>query len=350
MPTLSGSREAARKLSSVPDADGPTRPSEAAMAASDPPAKKAAPAKKAVAKKAAAPAPRPAPEPAAPSSLLGGAQPLIDTEDFLNVLYYGIEGTWKTSHACSMAKLSDAPTYVINAEGGLKQGPLRRLGIPVEKIQVLPNKAAGQELTFDLLEGLFWEAKAQLEKEPGSINGFVWDSITEIHKKLLENITGEKVELAASLGQERDRWFIDRSDWGTMSDQVRMLLRRFRDLPCHFVCTALERRDVDDDGNVKYVPAITPALQTDLLGFVDIVCHTTVEEVGKEDLGVGSFRPIGKYRGKDRFQIVPRRLAVPSFERVFGYVNESLTPGTDEVQAAVRAARRKAAASEQAAG
>lgn len=340
MPTIEGSRKAAAKpaLAAVPDPDDEAGvdPSADDQPTRKRPAKKAAPARHASSATAATEGPK---------SLLGGGKPLDETEDFLNALYYGIEGTWKTSHAAAMAKLG-GPVYVINAEGGLKKGPLRRLGIPVENIVVLPNRDAGQELTFDFLEALFWEAKQKLEEEPGSIVGFSWDSITEIHKKLLENIQIEEVARAERLSRERDRWFIDRSDWGKMSDQVRLLLRRFRDLPCHFVATALERREVDEDGAVKYTPAVTPALQTDLLGFVDIVCHTTVEEIGSKDLGVGSFRPVGKFRGKDRFNIIPRKLAVPSFDRLYGYVHETMTADTDEVQKAAKAARRKQAEAE----
>ena len=128
--------------------------------------------------------------------------------------------------------------------------------------------------------------------------------------------------------------FTDLSDYGIMTDQLRDLLRKFRDLPCHFGVSALERRDVDEqDSKVKYRPAVTPAVMNDLVGMVDIIGVTSTKEFddGGEDEFQGLFRLAGKYEGKDRFKAIPKHLVDPMFHRLVAYVNDDLTAETDQI-------------------
>lgn len=255
-----------------------------------------------------------------------------DQDDYLNILYWGDQGTRKTTDVCTMANLG--PVVVVNAEAGLKKRPLSRHGVNTANLMVFPRP--GVPLTFDTLEALYWDLKAKLEDNPGCYAGVIWDSITEIHKKLLESVVIHQVEKAERAGVERERFFVDRNDYGVMSEQVRLLLRRFRDLPCHFAVTALQRRSQDDDGEVRYVPQVTPALQDDLLGFVDVVIHTRVEMVGDQEEGRGRTNPGTKFAAKDRYDVLPMVMVDPTFLRVLDYTEERLTYDTDPVQAAAR--------------
>lgn len=267
---------------------------------------------------------------------------LADEEDVLNILYYGVGGTGKTTDVAHMANLGRI--LYVNAESGIKRRPLAKLGVKVENVVLLPGP--NRLLTFELLEDAFWRMKADLEEDPKAWTGVVWDSLTEIHKKLLDNVVAGAVQKAERLGRDRDRFFIDRSDWGDMTEQVRLLLRRFRDLPCHFAVTALERREQDDeDGKVAYVPAVNPALQADLQLFFDVVCHTTLKEKDGVEEYHGMFRPVGKYKAaKDRLGALPRGLVDPNVERVLAYVTEDLDLDSDPVMQEALARRQREAA------
>lgn len=309
--------------------------------------KAAAPAAKKAAAKKAAPkaerngeAPEPRPVEVTDEDLLSTAVSLDEATDYLSVVWYGEHGTGKTTNACSMANVVDAPVYVINAEAGLKRRALEQRGIDTAQLHVLPNLERGQSLTFEFLEALFWQAKDALERTPGSIGGFVWDSVTEIHQILLNNIVAEDVARAERLGRDRDRFFKSQDNYGVMAAQLTELLRRFRDLPCHFAATALQRRDIDDDGKVVYRPAVTPALQTPIGGIPDLIGHTYVEEVGGHEQYIGTFKPIGKYSGKDRYSVLPTHLVDPTFARIHGYVTGAIDPEEDPVM--IDAARARA--------
>lgn len=271
---------------------------------------------------------------------------LEDVDESLNGLWYGPEGTGKTTDVAHMAH--EGRVLFINAEAGLKRRPLVEHGVPIENIRLFPDPRTGEQLTFDLVESMYWQMKSDLEDDPTSWAGTVWDSGTEIYKKLLDQIVEYQVNKAVRAGKDRDRFFIDRADYGVMSEQLRLLLRRFRDLPCHFAVTALERRDQDHDGKVVYGPAVTPALQSDLMGYVDVVIRTDVETneaTGEADFR-GQTRRAGKYRAKDRFKVLPFQMVDPSFTRVLKYVNDEIDEESDELQQAANARREEEAKAE----
>lgn len=280
---------------------------------------------------------------------------LSDQEEFINALYYGDGGTGKTTDLAAMANLG--PIIYINAEAGLKARPLKKLGVKIENIRVWPEP--GQAITFETLEDLHLELLDELVPTPGApkaktekknpVIGVAMDSVTEIYKKLLDREVARAVLKADNAGKERDPYRVELADYGIMTEQMRKLIRRFRDLPCHFAMAALSRREQDDDGAVTYQPAITPALQNDLIGWVDLVCVTSMDQVGEDEQYKGLFRAHSKYRGKDRLGALPKFLIDPTFDRIVGYVNDTLTTDKDPVQIKAKEAREALAAALEAA-
>jgi hypothetical protein len=255
---------------------------------------------------------------------------LDDAEEFVNVLYYGEPGSGKTTAAASMAKLGKI--VYIDAEAGLKVQPMRRLSIPTDQIMRYRVE------TFDDLQNLYWQLKAKLDEEPGAFAGVVFDSMTEIQKKLLEGITNARYAKSVAQAQrggfevKDDPFETDRDVWGRMSEMCRRICRQFRDLECHTAFVCLDKRDVDKegDGGVFYRPALTPAFATDLQGYVDVVLHMSQEDAELDDFSrfIGLSVPIGKYRGKDRYGVLPPSMPNPTFDRVVDFVNnvDALSP------------------------
>lgn len=265
------------------------------------------------------------------------ARMLSDVKEPINILYYGDGGTGKTTHLASMA--NQGRILFVNAEAGIKSQPLKAHGIDTSEIELWPDP--GEGVTYKGLTDLGLRLREQLAADPDAYVGVVWDSVTEIYQALLTTITAEAVERAHRVGKERDPNLITLDDYGVMTQQMRTLARLFRDLPCHFGMSALSKREQDDDGAVVYQPAITAKLQNDLVGWVDVVCVTSVAVVNEEEQFRGLFRPHNKFRGKDRLGVLPKWLVDPTFERIHLYASKELTRDDDPVMLAAQEAAEK---------
>lgn len=255
---------------------------------------------------------------------------LTDEAEFTKALFYGREGTGKTTAAAKAA--TNGRVLVINSEGGLKRTALKHQGVDTERIAVWPPE--GVDITARSLEELHQHLLGDLHDDPDSWYAVVIDSLTEIHHLLRENATADRVRKSRT---EIDPDFVDRDDYGKMTAQLRKLIRRFRDLPCHVVVIALEK---DDEDAKEIRPSLTPALNTDVLGYMDVVVR-----FGSPD---GSFRGrikgTERIRAKDRFGILPEVLAEPSFPRLQAILDGDLDLSTDTDQVAMDEATAKAKA------
>lgn len=272
---------------------------------------------------------------------------LEDAHEWVNVLFYGEPGSGKTTDAASMAKLGGTIVY-IDAEAGLKVQPMKRLGIPTTRI--LRYRVE----TFEDFQNLYWQLKAKLEEQAERIAeakkngeeipaeerakfivGVVFDSMTEIQKKLLEGITNARFQKSkaqaerAGMVNQDDPFETDRDEWGKMTEMCRRVTRQFRDLECHTAFVCLDRREVDKEateGGVFYRPALTPAFANDLQGYVDVVVYTgreVVDDPRDESQFVGVTTATGKYRGKDRYGVLPAAFPNPTFDRLVHFIHNA---------------------------
>lgn len=261
---------------------------------------------------------------------------LDDTEDYLNVLYWGREGSGKTTDALAMALVPHpGKIVVINIEGGLKKIALQKRGIPTDRVVIWPKP--GMRVNYKALEDLHKRMLWDLQQNPLAYQGVIIDSVTENSALFREDATQARYGRADARNIDYDDTFIDRADYGVQTDQMQRILRRFRDLPCHFIVTALERYDEDQK---VFGPAVNPALASSLLGYVDLALYTKASQASPEndDDLVAEFRaatrPSNSWRAKDRFDCLPHVMADPTFPRVLAYVTGDLEEADDALQAA----------------
>ena len=253
----------------------------------------------------------------------------LSGNDRLLALYYGPYGKGKTIALAHMAKLGKI--LYIDAERRLKSSVLKRLGIPVENI----DRRVG--VSYTMLEDLIDELDAEMAKGTSKRVGIAWDSATETLASLLGVLVETSVARDRAKGKQRDAWQTQQGDYGDVTQQMRKIVRGFRDLESlHLGMAALERRDRDEDGEVVVGPELTPGVMKDVGGYMDLIIRMEVDEVGGEDVYKGMMRPTGKYVGKDSFGIFPRYLVQPTFDRLVAYVNGDLSRDKDPVQAKMR--------------
>lgn len=269
------------------------------------------------------------------TGLLGAT--LSEQTTYLSVCLYGPEGTGKTTDALRLTRLceDDQRVMLVDAEGGAKVEALRQRGVDVSKVEVWPKPTDGgaTAITYDGLEDL----AEGLLKESEKYVGCVWDSGGEITRLILDQAVAEAKAREEAKGKQRARFQVNLDDHGVASAALRMLLRKYRNLPMHFVITALERRDIDEDtGKVRYGPAMSPAMANDTCGLVDVVGFTMVEDIGGEEIRSARFVPRERRRAKDRFGLLPAKLADPFLDRIVAYITGDLSKGNDPVQAHIR--------------
>lgn len=265
---------------------------------------------------------------------------LDDSDDYLRILLYGPDGTRKTTNACLMTRLSrPGRVLVVNAEGGLKKQALRKHGVDTSRIAVWPNIQRGEQVTFAGLERLFYRLSSDLTDDPFSWLGVIWDSATDIHQGMLDQVVAADIAkqtaiLEKNVGRRpgnivlRDAFERDGDDYTRMSNQFRMLLRKYRYLPCHLVVTALLR--VDGEGRKAVAgPAVTPAIGKDLRGYMDMVLSLQVAQLPGGFVGFAETVPTLNRRAKDRFDVLPAELPNPTFDRLLSYVTGELTVDND---------------------
>lgn len=250
--------------------------------------------------------------------------PLSKATKHRKVIFFGEPGSGKTSAAATMAHLG-GKVLIVDLESNLVLETLENLGIPTDDILVARPKNPSK--LYEELFVLANKLKAAFEKDPNYLTGFSLDSLSELQKKLTENLTEARVlknKLAGKTGKAVDEFDIESVENMRASQQLRLLVRKFRDLPCHVAFTALQREDKEPDGTIYYRLGLGPKTSSDVMSFVNAVVHIAIEETPDGLVRIGRATPVGKWRGKDNIGRLPSRMIEPSFYRIAQLVSGDL--------------------------
>lgn len=293
-----------------------------------------------------------------------GLVPLEEAAEHTNAMFFGDAGTGKTSCMAFLANLpGDGITVIVNAEGGLKKDALKRLGVDTAKVVLFPDRSKGEEISYNSLETLLYRLRNALQRSPGCIKGVGFDSSTDLCASLLQDITAYAYEKDQNLPQiQKDKRMAEGKqlresvhatqlqDYALLTNQMRTLMRGFRDLGCHFVVTALEKDDALNDMGTKATgPELPGKTSASLRGYVDLVLRFTAETLKtgpgqQETLVVAETKASLTKLCKDRDGVLPFDLVNPTFDRVHKYVKGELTEANDPEIERYRQVRAKAEA------
>lgn len=243
-------------------------------------------------------------------SLLGRIQPVTATETALKMLVYGPPGAGKTVLAASAADVPEmSPVLHVDVEGGTRS-------IRDRQVDVLRIK------TFDELAQLL----KVLQTGQHNYRTVVIDSLTEVQKLNMYEIMRKVVAQDPS----RDPDIPALRDYGKNSEQIRRLIRGYRDLAnTHVIFTALASETKDEKtGVIRVFPALSGKLASEVPGFLDVVVYLSVAEQDGGEIRVlvtdMTSRILAKHRTPLSGVRLPKFLKNPTMRQIYRVVCQQL--------------------------
>lgn len=178
---------------------------------------------------------------------------VAEAEDFVNLILYAESGTGKTVLAGSADAVEGmSPVLIADVEGGTFS--LRSF---------YPNVRSVRITKWEHIVELYNE----LRRGDHPFKTVVIDSLTELQKVSMNTIMNDTV----AKDPERDPEVPSVREWGKNGEQIRRVVRAFRDLPMNTIFTALVSDDRDPKtGKVTYRPSLPGKLAKEVPGYVDL--------------------------------------------------------------------------------
>lgn len=222
----------------------------------------------------------------------------------INALIYGRPGVGKTVLAGSAAAVDEmGPVLFIDIEGGTLS--VRSRYPTVEVVRV--DSWMSMQKVYD-----------QLRREKGG--GFktvVIDSLTEAQKFSMNEI----MRTVTNANPDRDPDIPGIKDWGKSIEQIRKMVRLFRDLPVHTIFTAHEATDKDErTGAVLVHPSLPGKLANEVAGFVDMVLYMYKKAVDGTVTRLLLTDGTDTRIAKDRSDALPAVIQDPTMQTIYDYV------------------------------
>lgn len=198
-------------------------------------------------------------------SSIGGLQVRKPQENlpFLNFMVYGESGAGKTLLAGTAAFVEElSPVLFLDVEGGTMTLSQLDSTADVDVVRVLKWRTM-QDIYDELYRG----------KHP--YKTVVIDSLTEMQKLAMGEILGYGKDLDPG-GQ-----IPEFKDWSLNTEQMRRLVRAFRDLEMNtiFTCLAMEQEHPRKKGVSIKKPALTKKLAEEIPAFFDVLFYLYAAEV-----------------------------------------------------------------------
>lgn len=225
---------------------------------------------------------------------------------FLNMMIYGGSGVGKTLLTGTAAQVEEmSPMLVIDAEEGSMT--LNALKEVADKIDVVPMRdwRKMQSVYNDLYTGRHRYKTVTI------------DSGTEVQNLAMNDVLGHD-------GKVLDTGVTPEfKDWFKNTEQIRRMIRAFRDLPMHTIITALEM-DYQDPRTKAMMkrPAFSNKLSQQIPAFFDVVFYMYVKEVSgdKPNLRLCLTDKTDRVVAKCRTQGVPTLIENPTMPVIYDYL------------------------------
>lgn len=226
-----------------------------------------------------------------------------DREPYINMLVYGDPGSGKTVLTGSAHAVPEmSPVLFIDVEGGTFS--LRKRYPDVDVVRVT---------SWIEMQNVYNE----LYRGQHGYKTVVLDSLSEIQKLSMLGIMREVL----AKEPDRDPEVPSIREWGKNGEQIRRMIRAFRDLKMNVLFTALAVSDKDQKtGKTLFRPGMSGKLAMEVSGYVDLCAYLYIKMVDKE---MSRFMLTGTtetHVAKDRSDLLPMVVQNPSMQAIYDYI------------------------------
>lgn len=245
-----------------------------------------------------------------PGNLAGlRVAPISTRPKTMNMLIYGQSGIGKTVCAGSAdAVPAMRPVLLIDVEGGA-----------FSLYNTYPDVDVVRVTTWKEMQDLYNE----LHRGDHKYRTIILDSLTEIQKFSMYNIMRDLVDN----DDERDPDVPGLREWGKNTEQIRRLVRGFRDLPYNVIFTALLKEEKDKRGTIHKQPYLSGKLSAEVAAFLDIVTFMYAKNVQNGDeVSTERFMLTGATEeivAKDRSGQLPLVIRAPNMQQIYAHATKS---------------------------
>ena len=236
---------------------------------------------------------------------LGGleVQTVAESPEFINMLVYGNPGAGKTVLSGSADAVPELrPTLILDVEGGTFSIRERFPDVEVVRVQTWPD----MQRVYDALYKMDHEYQT-----------VVLDSLTEMQKFSMYRIMADVLKEHP----DRDPEVPSIREWGKNIEQIRRLVRAFRDLPMNTIFTALATTDKDNKtGAVVTRPSLSGKLAMEVGGFVDIMLYMNTKVVDGELIRLVQSVGTDSVIAKDRSDNLPSVVENPDMQILYDHI------------------------------
>lgn len=244
-----------------------------------------------------------------------------DDRSLPSICVYGGSGVGKTTFVASACEVPEmSPVLILNIENGTQSVKDIYPDIHVVDIDTFQQLQDAYDTLYDQMN--------RVEQTCAGYKTVILDNLTEGQKKGMEHIfRSENMRKQGINFTEFVMATFQNQGWNVSSEQMRKLIRAFRELPCYVIFVAWELDYAKDEKRSLWTPAFTRTLAGEAPGLVNDVYRYYFDREGVRTLQTSRTRDTV---AKDRSRKLPTQIPNPTMPLLHQYWTGALVKPPEE--------------------